>query len=202
MSINLFDRFYCLSTEKKMKIKESQKTVDDLVRQAQAGNRQAFSELVSILMNKMTALTYKMTGDRDLAFDIAQDTFVSAWLNLNTFKFEAKFESWLYRIGYNKTLNALKKDEKKVNDFDFDNQPSSSNPEHDLFKQELRTKVLSFMHTLPKEQRAVFEFRFYKEMPFQEIADITGKALGTVKTLYREAVKKLRDVAAKQRWQA
>ena len=176
--------------------------IDDLVKQAQEGDRKAFSEIVRLLMNKTTALTYKITSDRDLAVDVAQDSFVSAWQNLHTFKFEAKFESWLYRIAYNKSLNALKKEARQVNDYDFDSHASNSNPERDLFQKELKIKVLSFLDTLPKEQRVVFEFRFYKSMTFSEISDITGKALGTVKTLYREAVKKLRERAIKQRWTA
>lgn len=184
-----------------MNTSENQITVDDLVRQAQAGNRQAFSGIVRVLMNKITALTYKMTGDKDTALDLAQDTFVTAWENISSFKFEAKFESWLYRIAYNKTLNSIKKDDKIVRSYDFESQTSSSNPEQELYREELRRKVLSFMETLPKEQRAVFELRFYKGTPFQEIANITGKALGTVKTLYRESVKKLRETVQKQRWQ-
>lgn len=182
-----------------MKI-ESRISVDDFVKKAQKGDRQAFSEIVRILMNKITALTYKMTSDRDLAVDIAQDSFVAAWQNLHTFNFDAKFESWLYRIAYNKSLNAIKKEERHIKDFDFDSQASTSSPERDLYQKELQDKVLSFLNTLPKEQRAVFEFRFYKGLSFVEIADTTGKALGTVKTLYREAVKKLRNLATKQRW--
>ncbi len=175
-------------------------TVDDLVRQAQAGDRNAFSEIVRLLMNKITALTYKITSDKDLAVDVAQDSFIAAWQSLDSFKFDAKFESWLYRIAYNKSLNAIKKEDRNVNDFDFDTQASSSDPERELYQKELRTKVLSFLETLPKEQRAVFELKFYKGLTFTEIADTTGKALGTVKTLYREAVIKLRSVATNQRW--
>ena len=184
-----------------MKI-ENHISMDDLVRKAQNGEREAFSQIMRILMNKITALTYKITTDKDLAADIAQDSFISAWQNIHTFNFDAKFESWMYRIAYNKSLNALKRENKLVNDFAFDIQASSSNPERDFYQQELQTKVLSFLHTLPTEQRAVFEFRFYKGLSFTEIADTTGKALGTVKTLYREATKKLRDLATKQRWTA
>ncbi|KAA3634789.1 MAG: hypothetical protein DWP97_06330 [Calditrichaeota bacterium] len=179
---------------------DSQNRIDDLIKEAQAGDRRAYSELVKIHMNKIQALTYKMTGDSDTATDLTQETFVAAWTNLKTFKFEAKFESWLYRIAYNKTLNSLKREKNMVSDYDFDQHISTSNPETDLYQKELKTKVLSFMQGLPTEQRGVFELRFYKEYSFAEIADTTGKALGTVKTLYREAVKKLYDTAEKQRW--
>ena len=184
-----------------MKI-ENEISIEDLVRKAQDGEREAFSEIVRLLMNKITALTYKITTDRDLAVDVAQDSFISAWQNLHTFNFDAKFESWLYRIAYNKSLNAIKREDRTVNDYAFDIEASTSNPEKDFYRKELQIKVLNFLDTLPTEQRAVFEFKFYKGLTFIEIADTTGKALGTVKTLYREAVKKLRDVAMKQRWTA
>jgi RNA polymerase sigma factor (sigma-70 family) len=58
------------------------------------------------------------------------------------------------------------------------------------------------MGRLPEQQRIVFELRFYKQYQFEEIAEITGKALGTVKTLYREAVKKLRVEATEKGWRS
>jgi RNA polymerase sigma-70 factor (ECF subfamily) len=179
---------------------------EDLVgflRKAQAGDRNAFSEIVKRMMKPVVAMIYRMTQDRDSAVDLAQDTFVSAWENLPTFRGESKFESWLFAIASNRTLNYLKSrsvrdrrelDEQAVAEF------STENPETDLARKELHDRVLSFMTTLPEQQRLVFNLRFYRQMPFEEIARVTGKALGTVKTHYREAVKKLREVAIERGW--
>lgn len=172
-----------------------------LLEKAQNGEREAFSQLVRLMMNKIVALTYKMTGDKEAAKDLAQDTFISAYQNLDSFKGEAKFESWLYRIAVNKSLNYIKRENKTTSD-DFLNLEAGSTPEIDLRQKELAMGVRDFMLSLPVQQRAVFELRFYKELTFDEIAQTTGKALGTVKTLYREAVIKLKSRAVQKGWQS
>ena len=72
--------------------------IAELVVKAQTGNREAFSQIVRIMMNDVVALTYRMTGDRDTAHDLAQESFVAAWEKLGGFKGEARFASWMYRI--------------------------------------------------------------------------------------------------------
>jgi RNA polymerase sigma-70 factor (ECF subfamily) len=149
-----------------------------------------------------------MTGDRDTAFDLAQETFVSAWEHLGGFRFEARFENWLYRIASNKALNhlsrgsvsqtvSLEDGEAGVEAID-----EGVSPDRLLERGQLREDVLGFMASLPPQQRLVFELRFYKQMDFGEIAEATGRALGTVKTNYREAVAKLRVFAQEKGWHA
>jgi len=174
--------------------------ISKLLPKAKQGDRQAFSEIVRIMMNSVVALTYKMTQDKDSALDLAQDTFVAAWQNLESFKGEAKFESWLYRIASNKTLNYIKREGRSAGDELIYDMAALDNPEREFHQQELRRRVLGFMTQLPAQQKLVFELRFYKELSFEDVADVSGKALGTVKTLYREAVKKLRQVAVEEGW--
>ena len=173
--------------------------MEQLVEQARAGDRQAFSTIVRRLMNQVAALTYRMTGDRDTALDLAQDTFVSAWQNLATYRGEASFVNWLYRIATNKSLNVLKAAQ-RLTSLPEESEAqvelaSDSDPGVDLERRELTAQIMEFMNGLPPQQRAVFELRFYKQLTFDEISDTTGKAIGTVKTNYREAVKKLRAFA-------
>ena len=181
-------------------IETTTRITDELIEKAKAGDRGSFSKLVRLLMPKISALTYKMTGDKDAALDLAQDTFIAAWEGLAGFEGNAKVENWLYRIATNKTLNYLKREKRKVDDVEPDQFESSATPETVYADNELRRHIVTFMGTLPTEQRLIFELRFYKQMTFDETALTTGKALGTVKTLYREAVKKLRDTAHKKGW--
>ncbi len=175
---------------------------DDQIRQlvdrARKGEKQAFSELVKLHMNTIVALTHRMTGSRDSALDLAQETFLAAWRNLSGFRGDSRFESWLYRIAVNKTVNFLQ----LHHSVPLDDSTASillasetQSPDRQLEQSQLRDEILDFMHTLPIQQRLVFELRFYRQLSFSEIADSTGKALGTVKTLYREAVAKLRTFA-------
>jgi RNA polymerase sigma-70 factor (ECF subfamily) len=145
-----------------------------------------------------------MTGDREASLDLAQDTFVAAWENRKSFRKEADFSSWLYRIASNKTLNYLKSArlQSPAEDPDRVEMPEGiSDPERELIKKELASKVLGFMAGLPDQQRLIFDLRFYQGMSFQEIAETTGRALGTVKTGYREAIMKLRKYALEKGWQ-
>jgi RNA polymerase sigma-70 factor (ECF subfamily) len=177
--------------------------LDELAEKAASGDRQAFSEIVRRLMKPVVALSYRMTRDQECALDLAQETFVSVWQNLKSFRGDSQFESWLFAIAANKTLNYLRSAAGRtihsVGEREPD-LPAASDPEKDLAEKELRNDVLAFMQTLPEQQRLVFDLRFYKRMTFEEISRATGRALGTVKTHYREAVKKLRDFAARKGW--
>ncbi|HKK21703.1 MAG TPA: RNA polymerase sigma factor [candidate division Zixibacteria bacterium] len=180
----------------------SDNLIDVLVEHAKAGDRTAFGKLVALMMNRTVALTYRMTGDMDAAEDLAQDTFVSAWQNLGGFKGAAKFESWIYRIASNKSLNYLKRAGRSTDIETVMEAQSDDNPERAFSQKELRRDMLEFMGSLPPQQRLVFELHFYQERTFEEIASMTDKAHGTVKTLYREAVKKLREAARVKGWRS
>lgn len=182
----------------------AQEALDELVDKALAGDRTAFSTLVKQLMAPIAALTYRMTGDRDASLDLAQDTFVAAWENRKSFRKEAGFTSWLYRIASNKTLNYLKSAGRRkptTESTELEAASTTQNPEEEMIKKELASEVLGFMAGLPDQQRLIFDLRFYKEMSFHEIAEMTGRALGTVKTGYREAIIKLRKYALEKGWQ-
>lgn len=182
-------------------------TLNKLVSLAQNGSRDAFSELVRILMNDIMALTYRMTGDKETAKDLAQETFVAGWEKIKTYRGEAKFKNWLLRIATNKTLNYFKK---ASTTYEISGDPdtsiseyssvSSSDPEAELRRKQLKKDVLQFMGQLSPQQRIVFDLRFYKQMSFNEISTVTNKAVGTVKTNYREAIKKLRLWAEDKGW--
>lgn len=178
-----------------------------LVSRARKGDTRAFSKLVRLKMSSIIALTYRMTNDRQAAEDLAQDCFVTAWQKLRSLENDARFEGWLFRIASNLTLNFLKKRslqaETSFDDLDNPTQTELSNrhnPEDDLSKKELRQEVLDFMATLPEAQRLAFDLRFYQQLTFDEIAAITDRAVGTVKTNYRQAIDKLRKTATDRGW--
>lgn len=181
--------------------------IEQLAQKAKLGDRAAFSRIVRIMMSRIVSLTYRMTSDREAALDLAQDSFVAAWERLAAFRSESKFSSWLFQIATNKCLNFLSKASTRQN-IPWDESksitlPSSdlaSNPERALKVKLLSGDVLRFMQSLPEMQRVVFELRFYQGLSFGEIARQTDKAEGTVKTHYRQAVMKLRELAIAKGW--
>lgn len=185
--------------------KSGKEEIDELVARAITGDKTAFSEVVRRLMNPVVALIYRMTGERESAVDLSQESFVAAWQKLKTYRGESKFESWLFAIAANKTLNFIKARDRHRGDSP-ENTPielaTTDTPETEMVQSELRENVLNFMESLPAQQRLVFNLRFYRQLSFEEISVTTGKALGTVKTNYREAVKKLRRVALEKGWKS
>ncbi len=173
----------------------------ELITRAQNGDRKAFDKLVTLYRDKMFALTYRMTGDREIALDLTQDTFFTAYKEIRKFRAESAFSSWIYRIASNKALNWIKR-QKTVSFVSLgavtDKEPSyeSDNP---AVESETREAMLEIINALPPKQKLVFNLRFYDELPFNEIARITGKAESTVKTNYQKALEKLKNGMRKYR---
>jgi len=169
-------------------------TNSELVERARGGDRQAFDKLVKENKDKMFALTLRMTGNREAALDLTQDTFLAAFRDISRFRGDSHFSSWLYRIAANKSLNYLKR--KKILSFIplVGSEAESVGYEIDdnLSSDELKKQVASAMETLPPKQKLVFNLRFYEQLPFGEIASILKKSESTVKTNYQKALEKLK----------
>jgi RNA polymerase sigma-70 factor (ECF subfamily) len=141
-----------------------------------------------------------MTNDKDAARDLAQDTFISAWEKIASFQHTGSFKNWIYRIATNKTLNFLEKEKRMVSSDNLESlqnsiESDSFTPDRRIEQSQMRQSIQEFVDTLPARQKLAFELRFYNELTFEEIAETTGNALGTVKTNYREAIGKLRQYA-------
>jgi RNA polymerase sigma-70 factor (ECF subfamily) len=167
----------------------------ELVRRAQAGDRQAFDKLVVENKDKVFALIYRMTENRETALDLLQDSFLAAYKSLKKFRGDSGFSSWLYRIASNKTLNYIR----RARIIPFYNIESGVGAEPayemtDKIENEALQKALTgALKSLPPQQKLAFNLRFYEELPFAEIAVIMDKSESTVKTHYQKATEKLRE---------
>ncbi len=166
----------------------------ELVARAKDGDRQAFDKLVKENKDKMFALTLRMTGDREVALDLMQDTFLTAYKEIGRFRGEAGFSSWLYRIASNKALNYLKR--KKILSFIPLTEKTSDAVSYEMPDnidgEGLNKELALAINSLPPKQKLVFNLRFYEQLPFGKIAGILNKSESTVKTNYQKAIEKLR----------
>lgn len=164
-----------------------------LAADARAGNRKAFDELVRLNKDKMFTLVYRMTGDREAALDLLQDTFFTAFKELAGFRRESQFSSWLYSIASRKTLNYLSR--KKLLSFLPLGGKEACEPSYNMAdnveSSEIDAGIKKAVKSLPPKQKIVFTLRFFDQLAFAEIAEILGKSVSTVKTNYQKAIEKL-----------
>lgn len=145
-----------------------------------AGDRSAFEELVRRHQSNLRYSLRQLTNWNDaLTDDLAQETFLQAFQKLHTFRSEAKFSSWLYRIGYNQFLQMVRK--KKLDTEELQSEPVEARCE-DKGAVNLHQALSKAMSLISSEARSVMHLLLHQQCTQQEISDIMGIPLGTVKT--------------------
>lgn len=179
-----------------------------LVRKAQAGDRQAFEELVQRYDREVLRLALNLVHRAEDARDIYQESFLRAYRNLHRFRFECGFYTWLYRIVTNVGLDHLRRrtsrredqapvpeeHEGGTRDF-FDRQPehrAQANPERNLLGRELGAHISEALKRLSPRERMVFEMKHFQGLKLRAIGDMLGTSEETVKNSLFRATRKLR----------
>ncbi len=171
--------------------------LDDLqlIQEFNAGNEQAFNQLVLRYQEKIYWIVRRMIVDHDETDDLVQNIFVKAYQSLHSFKGESSFYTWIYRISVNITLNELRR--KKIRrTFSLDeevHQIASRDelPQEKLEREEQTQTINKAIELLPEKQKKVFLLRYYEELPYEEIAKILKTSVGGLKANYFHAVKKI-----------
>jgi len=179
----------------------------ELVRQAQAGERQAFNRLVLAYQDRIMTLCVRLLGDRQEAEEAAQDTFVRAYRSLAGFKSEALFGTWVYRIALNTCHNRQRSwwrrlTRKAVPVEDPDDPETdrpgrqvadtSMMPDRDMEAGQTRAAIGQALSKLPKIHRELIVLRDMDDRPYEEIAEMLGVTLGTIKSRLARAREAMR----------
>ena len=154
----------------------------ELVTSAQNGDRNAFSELVRVHAQGVRNVIYRMCGDAQLAEDAAQETFIRAWQNLDSFRIGTPLRNWLYRIAVNAGMDMLRK-EKRILPDDIEEMHLSDerpSPESLASQNERTAMVQRAILSLPDASRAVLVLREYEGLSYQEISSTLDIPVGTV----------------------
>ena len=156
--------------------------------------REAFGEVVKAYSEQLYWQIRRMVLSHDDANDVLQNTFIKAWSNIGSFRGDAKFSTWLYKIAVNESITFINK--KKVqNNISLDDDSSflTSNLEADRYfdGDEAQLKLQKAIATLPDKQRLVFNMRYYDEMKYEDVSEILGTSVGALKASYHHAVKKI-----------
>ncbi|MCL6581899.1 MAG: sigma-70 family RNA polymerase sigma factor [Firmicutes bacterium] len=177
----------------------------ELVARAAAGDGDAFGELVRPLEDKVYALAYRMCGDREDAYDLAQEALLKAYRALPRFGGRSSFATWLYRIVANTCLDRLRALRRAGPVVSLDNPlPTRSgelhreaadptyDPERLTLAAEAEAEVQRALGRLSPDHRLVILLRDYEDRSYEEIAEIMGCSLGTVKSRLNRARAALR----------
>jgi RNA polymerase sigma-70 factor (ECF subfamily) len=167
----------------------------ELITQAKAGDRNAFSELVCIHAQGVRNVIYRMCGDEQIAEDAAQETFIQAWLHLASYRPQTSLRNWLYRIAVNAATDMLRK-EKHILPNDLEElslRDPQLGPEAMYFQGEKIAQIQRAVLSLPDACRAVLVLREYEGLSYQEIANTLDIPVGTVMSRLNYARKLLKE---------
>lgn len=179
----------------------------ELIREAQRGNQAAFEELVRQYDSQVLRLAYHMTRSEQDAQDIYQEAFLKAYKNINNFRFECSFYTWIYRIVTNLCLDHLRKrqvrkeDSAVITDSDGDtydlmdqvaDDRSGASPEKDLMRRELGGRIAKALQKLTPRERMVFEMKHYQGLKLRTIGEILNTTEETAKNTLFRGTQKLR----------
>jgi len=151
-----------------------------LVSQAQAGDRDAFSELVRRYRIRVINVVYQMCGDVNLAEDAAQEAFIRTWQHLPDFQLRSSFRNWLYRIAVNTALDIARRERPDADVESLELAAPGENLEADLEKRERLRQIHQAVLGLPQASRAVLILREYEGLSYREIAETLDISVGTV----------------------
>jgi RNA polymerase sigma-70 factor (ECF subfamily) len=179
----------------------------ELVKQAQAGDTEAFDQLVSRFRTRVFGMIYNMVHNEQDAWDLAQDSFVKAWRSIARFRGQSSFYTWIYRIVMNVTIDWLRKKQVKGGGAEFDDaiqlkeiDPASRTvpkadalPHEQMEQSEIRARIDAAIAQLSPEHRAVILMKEIEDMQYHEIAESLGCSIGTVMSRLFYARKKLQN---------
>jgi RNA polymerase sigma-70 factor (ECF subfamily) len=174
-----------------------------LVRLVLDGDTEAFNDLVERHQSRAYNLCVRMLGDADAAADVAQDAFISAYKHLPSLRGE--FRPWLMRIVANGCRDVLRSQKRRPSvsldlERDDDDTPAmqladtGDGPEAALMKSELQKTIAGALAEIPDDQREVVILSDIQGLSYQEIADMTGINIGTVKSRLNRARSRLREL--------
>ena len=172
------------------------------------GNNSAFDVLLNRHKDRLFNYIYFIVRSREVAEDIFQETFVKAIVTLQQGRYtnDGKFAAWITRIAHNLVIdqfrnerneNLISNDETEIDLFN-DARLSEGNVENRMVNEQVLKDVRALVDELPDCQREVVFMRYYQDLSFKEIADITGVSINTALGRLRYAVLNMRRIAAEK----
>lgn len=160
-------------------------------------SERAFRQLIGKYQQRVYLLVRKMVIDHDDADDVVQEVFIKVWKNIHKFEGGSQLFTWIYRIATNECLRFLERKKKKrfwisMNDVSTELATKIDTAPH-ISGNEVQRKLQKALLRLPDKQRLVFNLKYFEELRYDEMAEITGTSVGGLKASYHHAVKKIQE---------
>ena len=176
-----------------MKEPKAEPTDHQLVLRVQKGDKRAFDLLVLKYQYKLQAIVSRFVRDTDEVADVTQEAFIKAYRALPKFRGDSQFYTWLYRIAINTAKNYLVSKSRRPSSTDIDVADAEqfadnekliddSSPEDFIMTQELAQVIKDSLSQLPEDLRTALTLREFEGMSYEEIADVMGCPVGTVRS--------------------
>lgn len=183
-----------------------------LISEYLSGDEESFTKIIDRYIDQINNFSYRLTGNRDEAEDITQDTFLKVWKNLNKYRLEENFKTWIFTIARNTAIDYLRKKKNFVfSDFEnesgensiTDNLKDPAPLPDELIQKATDKKVLEkILKEIPFSQKEVLLLYYNEDLTFDEIGKVLNKSINTVKSQHRRALIKLREMLDKETWDA
>lgn len=162
--------------------------------------RAAFAELINKFSEPLYWQIRRMVNNHDDTDDLLQNTFMKAWQAMDDFRGDAKLSTWLHKIAINEALTHLDKlKRRQTESLDNADHSALNSLEADewIDGNEAAAALRQAVDSLPEKQRLVFNMKYFDEMKYEDIAEITGTSVGALKATYHFAVKKIEQFLEK-----
>jgi RNA polymerase sigma-70 factor (ECF subfamily) len=175
----------------------------ELVQTAVAGREASFEELVRRYQRPIAAYVYRMVGDYDSALDLTQEVFIKVYNSLNRYRSEFKFSTWIYKIAHNAAIDHLRRHAVREQTLsgsvegerrEVTIESKRLTPEQESERKERRMEIESVVQLLQPAYRELIVLRHSHDLSYDEIAEVTGLPLGTVKNRLFRAREAMRDL--------
>ena len=172
----------------------------ELIRSWKDGDEDAFGALVKLYADRLLGYLVRLTGSRDQAEELFQETFMRAYLNSSKFRADAAFKPWLFRIASRLTIDSWRMSKRRPGTVSLmdeeggvcaDLSSPGDSPDEAMGRAEMKSQVRNAVDTLPPRQRAALVLAYFEGLSYREIAEVLGCSTGTIKTQMSRAMKKL-----------
>ena len=179
---------------------------EQLVRRAQQGDNSAFEQLLLAHQKKVYNLCLRMSANADDALDLSQEAFIKAWRSIGQYQFEASFSTWLFRLTSNVCIDFLRRKKRRQETSLTESYEDSDEgaelsipdanplPEQQAITNETKIELARAMEQLAPDHREILQLRVIEDLPYEQIADILGVRVGTVKSRLARARLSLRKI--------